>query len=295
MQRTLLALPLVGLFCTAAAALCPGDCSGDNAVTVAEVMTCANIFLQRSEPDVCPAADSDRDGKVPIYEVVRAARSFLFGCPTRPPTPTPTPTAIPPATATPSATATEVPPATPTATPVPPTATPEPATRTPTATATATATATGAATCGNGLLEAGETCISCAPDCTVQTCTAATRKARFDVFFSADAEVTAVSLDLNYRSDLVQLPGKANETTVRARISGLPTGGQTILNDRDYGLRVVKSRTEPLPEGRFFTVEFDRCRDAAEPTVDDFACVIASCADSFSLPVAGCRCAVVIP
>lgn len=291
MQRTLLALPVLALFGTTAAAQCPGDCSGDNAVTVAEVMTCAKIFLQRSEPDVCPAADPDGDGKVPIHEVVRAARSFLFGCPTQPPTPTPTPTAIPPATTTPTGTATQVP----TATPVPPTATPEPATPTRTSTATATATPTSGATCGNGLLEAGETCASCAADCAVQACTAATQKATFEVFFSAGAEVTAVSLDLNYRSNLVQLPGKGNETTVRARITGLPTGGQTILNDRDYGVRVVKSRTEALPEGRFFTVEFDRCRNAAAPTVDDFTCVIASCADSFSLPVDDCRCDVVTP
>jgi hypothetical protein len=283
-----------------AAAQCAGDCDTNNSVSISEVMTCANIFLKRTELAACPNADSDSDGKVPIYEVVRAARSFLLGCPTQPPTPTPTPTVAPTVTATPTippaATATPVPP-TATATPVPPTATPTPVPPTATATVppTATATATASVSCGNGLLEKGETCTTCAADCVIKTCTPSGQTATFLAFFAAGTEVTAVSLDLNYRSNVVQLPGSANEATVRARITDLPTGGQTIINDRNYGVRIVKSRTEPLPEGQFFQVQFDRCAGAPAPTVEDLVCVIDSCSDSFSLPVDSCTCDIVTP
>lgn len=272
-----------------AAAQCAGDCDTNGAVSIAEVMTCANIFLKRMELAACPNADSDSDGKVPIYEVVRAARSFLLGCPTQPPTPTPT--VVPTVTATPTT------PSTATPTPVPPTATttPVPPTATATVPPTATVTATASLSCGNGLLEKGETCASCAVDCAVKTCTPSGQTATFLAFFAAGTEVTAVSLDLNYRSNLVQLPGTANEATVRARITGLPAGGQTIINDRNHGVRIVKSRTEPFPEGQFFQVQFDRCAGAPAPTVDDLVCVIDSCSDSFSLPVDTCTCDIVTP
>ena len=260
-----------------ASAQCDGDCDDSATVDIGEVMTSANIYLSRTALAVCPNADSDGNGEVRLFEVVRSARSFMFGCPTQPPTPTPTPTS--------------------TNTPVPPTATstPVPPTATATVPPTATATPTTSLACGNGLLEKGETCSSCAADCEIQGCTPSGQTATFLAFFSAGTEVTAVSLDLNYRSDLVQLPGTANASTVRARITGLPAGGQSIINDRDYGVRIVKSRTEPLPEGQLFQVEFDRCSGAAAPTVADLACVISSCSDEFSLPVSSCACDIVTP
>lgn len=255
---------------------CLGDCNASNDVTLGEVMVCANIFLERQPLANCSAADANGDGRVRISEVVGSARSYLFGCPTLPPTATPTPTA----------TATDTP--TPTATPVP-------ATATPTVPPTATATPTQDLACGNGLLEEAETCTSCPSDCEIAECTPSASTVTFAAYLAAGRDVTAVSLDLNYRSDQVQIPGSANNATVRARITGLPTGGQSIINDRDYGVRIVKSRTDPLPQGELFQVEFDVCAGAATPTVDDLACVISSCSDEFSLPVPSCSCTILVP
>lgn len=282
---------LTALLFTAAGATaqCPGDCDASADVTLGEVMTCASIHIGGSDLTSCPNADANGDGVVRIGEVLRCARSFVFGCSGGTVTPSPTPSLAPSATPTPT-----VP--TPTATAVPATSTPT-ATSTvpPTATATATPTSPAGAVCGNGLVESGETCFSCPADCEIQGCTPAAQTSVFEVFFSASSEVTAVTVDLNYRSDVVQLPGTRNDATVRARITELPTGGQSIINDRDYGVRVVKSRTEPLPQGRLFVVEFDRCAGAPAPAFGDFACIVDSCADPFSLPVADCACEVRVP
>lgn len=275
-----------------AVAQCPGDCDGSAGVTLGEVMTCAAIHLDRIGLDACPVADANGDGRVRIGEVLMCARSFVFGCPGDPVTPTPTPIA----TQSPTPSLTPVP-ATPT--PLPPTATASasPTSAPPTATATATATPTesSAATCGNGLLEMGESCQSCPADCEIAACTAVGPTVPFQVHFSAGTDVTAVTIDLNYRGSVVSLPGTRNDASVRERITGLPAGGQSIINDRDYSVRIVKSRTEALPQGLFFTATFDRCAGAAAPTLADFACVVDSCSDEFSLPVGDCACAVVLP
>lgn len=282
------------LAATPAAAQCPGDCDGSTGVSLSEVMTCAAIHLDRIGLDACPIADANGDGRVRIGEVLLCARSFVFGCPGDPVTPTPTPSVAPTHTAVPTAT-----PVPATATPVPPTATasatPTSVPSTPTATATATPTESSAATCGNGLLEMGESCESCPADCEVAACTAVGPTAAFQVHFSAGTDVTAVTIDLNYRGSVASLPGTRNDASVRERITGLPAGGQSIINDRDYSVRIVKSRTEALPQGLFFTATFDRCVGAPTPTLADFACVVDSCADEFSLPVGDCACTVVLP
>lgn len=275
-----------------ASAQCPGDCDASNAVGIGEVVRSVRIHVALSPLSVCPAADVNGDETVGLTELLQSVRSFLVGCTTTPPSPTPTPTSTstPVPTSTPTATAVDTATPVPTATPTALAATPTPSR---TATATATPTAGSSAVCGNGLLEQGETCTSCAADCAVQSCTATTSRANFDVSLAAGSEVTAVVVDLSYRSNLLSLPGTGSATTVRDRITNLPTGGQTSINDRDYGVRVVKSRTTALPLGRLFTASFDRCSNAAAPSVSDFACIVSSCSDAFSLPVADCSCSVV--
>jgi hypothetical protein len=269
-----------------AAAQCAGDCNENDLVTMGEVSTCALVFLDREPLATCPNADANGDGRVPISDVVRCAISYLFGCPATPPAATPTPTV--PATPTPSLTSTPTATAPPTMTAVPPTATP-------TVAPTFTATPTPGARCGNGLLDEDETCVSCAADCTVRACTPSGSTQTFQVLFAADTAVPAISLDLSYRSDLVQLPGTGTATSVRGRITFASTGGQSLANDRDYNVRILRARSAPLPEGLLATVEFDRCAGAAAATPDDFACVIESCSDEFSLPAPGCVCSVIEP
>lgn len=60
---------------------CAGDCNGDFNVSIGEVQTAANIFLEAMPLASCTRADSDGDGKVFVNEIVRAARSFSRGCP----------------------------------------------------------------------------------------------------------------------------------------------------------------------------------------------------------------------
>lgn len=86
---------------------CVGDCNGDGAVTVDEVITMVNIALGVATIDACTAGDADSSGSITVDEIVTGVTNALEGCPGDPlPTPTPTPTQEltpePTATATPT-------------------------------------------------------------------------------------------------------------------------------------------------------------------------------------------------
>lgn len=120
-----------------AAAVCVGDCNGDNRVSIAEVQACVNLAAGLSTPP-CAAADQNGDGTVEANEVDACVLGFLNAatCPMVAPTPT---MAVATATNTPAVpTATHTPPpvATATNTAPPATATHTPGVPTPTFTAT---------------------------------------------------------------------------------------------------------------------------------------------------------------
>lgn len=63
---------------------CAGDCDGDGAVTVDEVLTGIAIALGRGEFERCPALDSaGNGGELNSDDLVRAVVSLLEGCPRR--------------------------------------------------------------------------------------------------------------------------------------------------------------------------------------------------------------------
>jgi hypothetical protein len=68
----------------AAAALtapsCNGDCNGDGAVTIDEVLACVNIALG-ADPATCRSCDADGNGVVAVDELVKTAGFALSGCP----------------------------------------------------------------------------------------------------------------------------------------------------------------------------------------------------------------------
>jgi hypothetical protein len=90
----------------AARAACVGDCNGDAAVTVNELVLGVNIALGTAALPQCPSLDANGDGEVAINEIVVAVGNASSSCPAEA-----TATVGPPATATV--------PAEPTATPTP--------------------------------------------------------------------------------------------------------------------------------------------------------------------------------
>ena len=140
-SRRVAALCVIGLIqlvgdCRASAAV-PGDCNGDNAVAVNELVLGVNIALGRLPLAVCPSFDTNGDGEVEINELVLGVNNALNGVAS--------PSATPADSATPTASATDSPAPTATASvaPLTPTAT---ATASATAASTASATATNSAT-----------------------------------------------------------------------------------------------------------------------------------------------------
>jgi hypothetical protein len=59
---------------------CPGDCSGDLAVTIDEVLLGVNIALGASPVEACPGMDSGGSGSVEIDEILQAVNAALIGC-----------------------------------------------------------------------------------------------------------------------------------------------------------------------------------------------------------------------
>lgn len=101
-------LLLAGLLALAPpAAACPGDCDGDGAVAVNELLTGVNIALGSELLVRCHGLDTDGDATVGVSELLAAVNAALDGCGT--PRPTATATATPPTTATPTATASATP------------------------------------------------------------------------------------------------------------------------------------------------------------------------------------------
>lgn len=218
------------------------------------------------------------------------------------PTPTPSGTATTTATATLTATRTHTPAGpTATATNTPlggiPTATHTP-TFTPTPTFTATATP-GGATCGNRVIEPGESCDTCAADCVVGPCTspgAPTAAFRVNITNEFGFDPTTATVLLAYNSTKLSIPGTGAAVSVRQRVvAPAPLPQAFTPNDLEYAVQVLISRNTPLTESSpLFTATFDRCSGAPAPTLADLACTVIGCAQGGG-GVPGCSCTVSLP
>jgi len=221
--------------------------------------------------------------------------------------PTMTPTTEP---ATATETATAPPSATTTASPTPtgPAATAAAtATSTSSATPTATRTPTGstAAVCGNGTVEAGESCDdgntldgdACPSDCKIQICApdATVRTITVDFAVPAGSNVGSLTVFVQYPDGTVQIPGSKGDASVSARITNKPGGFLVDGFDFDYALRVAIAGSRALTPGQIFRVNFDHCQSAPEPTVDEFACAVQEAFNTSFQPVNGVTCSVSFP
>ncbi len=65
---------------TTTPARCLGDCSGNNSVTVDEILTMVNIALGNGNISLCRAGDADGNSQIAINEVLTAVNRLLNGC-----------------------------------------------------------------------------------------------------------------------------------------------------------------------------------------------------------------------
>lgn len=84
------------------AAECGGDCDGDGAVAINELVRAVGVALGATPLAQCGAADGNGDGSVTIAELIAAVNAALGGCgagptatPVRTPTPSPTGGVVP--------------------------------------------------------------------------------------------------------------------------------------------------------------------------------------------------------
>jgi hypothetical protein len=86
--------PVTGPTPTPTPSVCVGDCNGDGAVTVNELVTGVNIALGAADVSACPALQCPSGPVLGVFVdcVVDAVHNLLSGCPTLVPTPAPTPT-----------------------------------------------------------------------------------------------------------------------------------------------------------------------------------------------------------
>lgn len=155
------------------------------------------------------------------------------------------------------------------------------------------------ASCGNGLLDSGETCQSCPADCTPRPCTASGQRPAVEVAFTAPRESLngdvrsftpiAATLTVTYRTDRLQLPGKGLDKDVRARVTDVTSASESVTtNDLDYALRLVVTDTARIPP-HVGTIAFDTCKGAPAATDADLTCVVDACAGHGG-PLADCYC-----
>jgi hypothetical protein len=115
----------------------------------------------------------------------------------------------------------------------------------------------------------------------------------FGVDFAAPPEmkVSSATVLVAYNSRHVSLPGSAGADTARQRLHDVQKSAIAVINDLDYGLRVVFTRPGGIEAGRLFVVGVDACKGTAKPTANDFGCIVEGCAAATG-KIDGCSCRV---
>lgn len=60
---------------------CAGDCGGDAAVTIDEIIAMVNIALGNADTSACAAGDVNGDGGITVDEIIGAVNRASNGCP----------------------------------------------------------------------------------------------------------------------------------------------------------------------------------------------------------------------
>jgi hypothetical protein len=86
---TVLAITLRLLALAVASSGCTGDCRGDGAVGIDELLTMVDVALGNLPVSACAAGDANGDGRITVDEILGAVANALTSCPASA-TPTPT-------------------------------------------------------------------------------------------------------------------------------------------------------------------------------------------------------------
>ncbi len=164
--------------------------------------------------------------------------------------------------------------------------------------------------CGNNRIEAGETCDdgntvngdACPSNCRIEFCSPTLTRQDTTVTFTkpAGVNVGSIVVFVNYPDAKVSLPGVGNGSTVRARITTLPTGFVHTANDLDYAIREVLSPSLPgniLNGSTLFKASYDLCSGATAPAAGEYTCTVEQVGAPNGSPISptGFGCSVTIP
>jgi hypothetical protein len=149
------------------------------------------------------------------------------------------------------------------------------------------------ADCGNGVIEADESCETCPTDCRVPGCAASGEKVTFDVRLAVPfgEEVTSVTTLITYDGELMRSPGSGLTPEAQKSIRNRPKGASTYANAFGTAVRVVQTKNDGLAAEEVYRLVLDRCKDARDATTADLTCTVEGCAGKFGL-IDGCSCSV---
>ena len=93
----------------------------------------------------------------------------------------------------------------------------------------------------------------------------------------------------------LDLPGDADEATVKERVRPMPGGLLYSPNDTDGTLIVALVGTAPIAAGPLLELQFDRCKGTPAPTAADLRCTVEQASDDQGhLLAKGTECAVAL-
>jgi cysteine-rich repeat protein len=165
------------------------------------------------------------------------------------------------------------------------------------------------ALCGNGTVNAGETCDdgnnndndNCPANCVVAACTPLTATTRqVTVAFAAPpgVDVAALTLLMNYPEQKVFMPPAGAQTQIgAANFVPLYPASDVLIRGADltHAVRGLVADSTPVPSGPIFRLIFQDCQGAAAPLPGEFNCRILDASDPSTNPVSGVLCGVTLP
>jgi cysteine-rich repeat protein len=182
---------------------------------------------------------------------------------------------------------------------------------TPTTTSTTTSTIIPAG-CGNGTLNAGETCDDgnnsnndgCPANCVILPCTPLAGTSRLvEVSFTPPVGVgiAGLTLILNYPEQKVFMPPAGPQTTIgAANFTPLHPPAEVLIRGADlapagstgsgHAVRGIMGDDAAVPAGPIFRLNFQNCQGAAAPLAGEFNCAIVNAVDQGTNPISGVTC-----